>query len=433
MVWVLLSAAALLALAVLAFRHWAFLGRQKRIEEIVADIADARQPKSFSIYESPRFMRLGLRLEKIFVTQETLHRQVTEEQGHLRAILSSMVEGVMVVGPDHSIELANASLLRLFQLREDPVGKTILSALRNLAIDQLVEAAFQTHEPGSSEISQAGRVHLTASAVPIRSTAGVTRGVVVVFHDISRLRQLEEVRREFVANVSHELRTPLSVFQGYLENLIDAPELPREEVAAILDVMQRHSRRLNALLEDLLTLARLESRRDRMEFEPIPVPSFAAELLDDWKLKLDAKTLTTNLDISSELPVLRADRLRLHQVFGNLLDNAIRHTPEGGMITLSAKADAAAMHFSVEDNGVGIPEKDLPHIFERFYRVEKARSRSAGGTGLGLSIVKHIVQSHGGEIEARSTLRRGTRITLHLPLSPPESEERVQCVDGEGS
>lgn len=425
MAWDLLFTAALLALVLLGVRHWHFVRRQRAIEEIVADIAAERRPKGFAFYESPRFMRLGLELEKITQSRQALQKQAEAERFHLQAILSSMVEGVLVAGPDRVIQLANASLVSLFHLEEEPVGRTILGALRDPAVDRLVEATLQTGKPQTGEVAPSradgtAAVHLMASAVALAESGDRRRGAVVVFHDISRLRELEELRRELVANVSHELRTPLSVIQGYLENLMDQPELPREEVGAILRIMQRHSHRLNALVGDMLTLSRLEARSEALEFEAVSLPAFAAELLEDWKLKLQARRLTAELRLDPALPPLRADRFRLQQVFNNLLDNAVRYSPEGGTITLRATADAARTVVEVEDNGPGIPAADLPHIFERFYRVDKGRSREGGGTGLGLSIVKQILAGHGGTVGARSVPGQGTVIVLEFPQAPAE-------------
>jgi two-component system, OmpR family, phosphate regulon sensor histidine kinase PhoR len=420
---VLLIAIALAALIALGCRHWAFARRQRRIEQIIADIVAERQPASFSFYESPRFMRLGLNLETLFVRQQTLKQQIANEQFNLRAILSSMVEGVMVVGLDHTIQLANASLMSLFQLRDDPVGKSILTTLREAPIEELVSRAFATGEAQTSEISLSHHgltsgvaSHLTANAVMIEDANGKPRGAVVVFHDISRLRELEQVRREFVSNVSHELRTPLSIIHGYLENLADDPSLPREEVARILNVMQRHALRLKTLLDDLLTLGRLESRRDALNLEPINLHAFVEEIISDWQLKLARRHITARHSITPGLPPLPADRFRLQQVFNNLFDNAARYSR--GKLAVSANADETQIHICVEDDGPGIAPRDLPHIFERFYRADKARSREAGGTGLGLSIVKHIVAQHGGSVTAESVFGKGAAIMLHFPREP---------------
>ena len=198
--------------------------------------------------------------------------------------------------------------------------------------------------------------------------------VVNVFHDITRLRQLEEIRREFVANVSHELRTPLSIFQGYLETLMDAPEMEKAELTQILQVMSRHSQRLNALLEDLLTIARLESRQESLDRVELLLPPFLEQIGQDWQGKFSEKKVRLIMNAPADLLPLRVDPFRFEQVLNNLLENALKYTAEAGCITISASQADGATEVSVEDTGIGIPAADLPHIFERFYRVEKARS-----------------------------------------------------------
>jgi two-component system phosphate regulon sensor histidine kinase PhoR len=230
------------------------------------------------------------------------------------------------------------------------------------------------------------------------------------------LKQLEDVRREFVANVSHELRTPLSIFHGYLETILDSPDLPSEELLPILQVMRKHSLRLNALLEDLLILARLESRDECLHLERVDVPELVRDIVDDWELQSGQKKITIEIDCEPELPTMTADRLRMEQVLNNLIGNAIKYANQGGHVVVRVRRAGEALDLRVEDDGMGIPPADLPHIFERFYRADKARTREQGGTGLGLSIVKHIVQSHGGSVRAESTYGKGTSIILQLPL-----------------
>jgi two-component system phosphate regulon sensor histidine kinase PhoR len=242
------------------------------------------------------------------------------------------------------------------------------------------------------------------------------RGAVVVFHDITRIKQLEVVRQDFVANVSHELRTPLAIFRGYLETLADNPEMPREESQRILETMKRHSNRLNALVEDLLILTRLESRQMESEFSTIRVDAFFRQLVRDWGNRSNSGMVDITIDIPEELPTLDVDALRLEQVMFNLLENAVAYTNPPRRVVLSAGKHDGQMQIRVGDNGIGIPPTDLPHIFERFYRVDKGRSRTSGGTGLGLSIVKHIVQAHGGTVHAESEVGKGTTIVLCLPL-----------------
>jgi two-component system phosphate regulon sensor histidine kinase PhoR len=234
------------------------------------------------------------------------------------------------------------------------------------------------------------------------------------------------VRREFVSNVSHELRTPLAIFQGYLENLLENPDLPRAELAEVLGILQRHSTRLNLLVEDLLILARLESRSDALKLEAINAADFLRQIAADWKLRSGEKKITLRVEVAPELTTFCADRFRMEQVFNNLIDNAIKYSERGDEVVLIARKTAEEIQLSVEDNGPGVSSSDLPHIFERFYRVDKARSRSQGGTGLGLSIVKHIAQLHGGCVGAESTYGKGTRITVRLPVE----RERLRAQPG---
>ena len=235
----------------------------------------------------------------------------------------------------------------------------------------------------------------------------------------ARLRQLEEVRTEFVANVSHELRTPLSIFQGYTETLIDNPDMPPEDARPILEIMHRHSRRLNALVEDLLILARLESRDEKLHLAPLDVAKFLRESVTDWSLRSAEKQIALTADIAPGVRMISADAFRLEQVMGNLIENAIKYTNNGGRVTVHASVAEDGVEIRVEDTGLGIPAADVPRIFERFYRADKGRSREHGGTGLGLSIVKHIVLAHGGSVRAESEHGRGTRIIFRLPKTPP--------------
>src|SRR5205085_12401056 len=234
-------------------------------------------------------------------------------------------------------------------------------------------------------------------------------------HDISRLKQVDEIRRDFVANVSHELRTPLSIFHGNLETLLEAGDLDEKETRHIYEVMKRHSDRLNLLVNDLLSLARLESKEANLQLAEIRLPDFLEGVTRDWKKRLAGKNLQLELEIPDSFPTLRADERRLEEVVHNLLDNAVKYSHPNGRIVIKTAAPDQEIALSVCDEGVGIAAADLPRIFERFYRADRARSRELGGTGLGLSIVKHIAQLHGGRVEAESTLGQGTTIRILLP------------------
>jgi two-component system phosphate regulon sensor histidine kinase PhoR len=227
---------------------------------------------------------------------------------------------------------------------------------------------------------------------------------------------MDQVRRDFVANVSHELRTPLSILRGYIETLLDSPKTPREELTRILRVMERHSKRLELLVEDLLTLARLESGNLDLQLGTVDLSNFFQEMIRDWEKKLTSKQLNMIVDVPPDLSPIRVDRTRLQEAVYNLLDNAVKYSREHGEIRLSARQRDGEIELAVSDDGIGIAKEDLPRIFERFYRADKARSPDkVSGTGLGLAIVKHIAQLHGGRVEAESELEKGTIIRMVLP------------------
>ena len=395
-------------------RNW------ERLERVLGEVADGRPVGSVVFSDKAgHFARLTPLLDRLAAELANLRRQISREESNLQTILASMEEGVMVVDTQHVLRLVNPPFVSLFELRGDPRGQTVLHTLRETAFQDIVAAAFATGEPQTREVEMTGsrvKRHFAVHANPIRDETG-RAGAVVVFRDTTRLRQLEDVRREFVANVSHELRTPLSIFHGYVETLIESPAMDREDQAEVFGVLRRHSRRLNALIEDLLSLARLESHHEELHPEPIEVGEFVRTITADWEGKLAEKNIALSCDIGGGLPPLHADRLRLEQVFGNLLENAVKYTGDDGRITIRAQLDGPFIEFRVEDTGLGILPADVPHIFERFYRADKARSREHGGTGLGLSIVKHIVQSHGGTVSAESTYGKGTAIALRLPLA----------------
>ena len=398
--------------------YWKFHRYWRHLDRIIGDLAEGRQPSSFVFLGSNRFGKLARKLESLADEQKGIRKRIEEEKFNFEAILTSMAEGVLVVDNEHRIRLVNDSFCRLFQIRSDPRGQSILSAVREASIEEMIRATLAGGGPQAREISppQQPQSHFAANAVPLRDARGNIHGVVGVFHDISRLRQLEEVRREFVANVSHELRTPLSIFHGYLENLLDNLEMPRTEMEEILAIMRKHSLRLNALLEDLLIIARLESGRDKLDPGEIQPGPFIRDILKNWRLKLAERNIEATVEDAPGLPSMVADEFRMEQVLNNLLENAIKFTPEGGRIQINATVEDAHMVIRVADTGMGIPPADLPHVFEQFYRVEKARSREAGGTGLGLSIVKHIVGLHGGTVEAESVLGKGATVILRFPL-----------------
>jgi two-component system, OmpR family, phosphate regulon sensor histidine kinase PhoR len=326
-----------------------------------------------------------------------------------------MQDGLLVVDSGRRLILANETFRKLFALAEIPTGVPLLEIVRDPTLDRLIADALRSGEARQSELAVSDS-QIELNAVPTRNETGQTTGAVILFHDITRLKQLDQIRSDFVANVSHELRTPLSILRGYLETLREHPKLSRQESARILEVMERHSERLGLLVEDLLTLAQLESGNSNLQWSDLQLSELFASVMRDWENKFAKKRLKVIVDLPRDLPLMRADEARLRAVLDNLLDNAVKYSREHGEIRLQAGRRDDQMGLSVSDNGIGIGKADLPRIFERFYRVDKARSRELGGTGLGLAIVKHIAQLHGGRVEVESELGRGTTIRVLLPL-----------------
>jgi two-component system phosphate regulon sensor histidine kinase PhoR len=359
---------------------------------------------------------------------ETLRRSQSAEAANLRAILASMAEGVMVVDSAHIVRLANRPLLDLLDLRSAPEGVSVLQSVRDISFEEIVTDTLKNGEPRQAEVSLAHARpprHLALSATPIRQASGED-GVLLICRDVTRLKQLEDIRREFVANVSHELRTPLAIFQGYLENLLDNPDIPRPDLVEVLEILKRHSTRLNLLVEDLLDLTRLESRNETLCLEPIEPQALVSDVAIDWRLQAKEKRIQFSAECAGDTPEFDADAVRIEQVLNNLVENALKYTDAGGSVRLRVGPCAGGIEFRVEDTGAGIPPQDLPHIFERFYRADKARTREQGGTGLGLSIVKHITQLHGGTIRADSTYGKGTTVVVTIPSQIPSSASAAE-------
>ena len=408
-----------------------FLHRLGQIEAMVRAIDAGTKPDPFAVHGAPRFAPLAQILARVGREHQMLKHDILEQRFNLHAILASMVEGVVVVDASQVIRSMNDSFRAMFSLGTDPVGQTVVRATRQAALSDLIRAAAAGETVEAQEIAVAPpgshieERFLSVNAIPMRDEAGAVTGVVAVLHDVSRLRQLEDVRRQFVANVSHELRTPLSIFHGYLETLLEMPTLSRAQVKTYLQIMRKHSHRLEALLDDLLILARLESRTDALDLEPVALEPFLRNIMREWAPKLqDRKPV---IDVEPGLDTMEADPFRMEQVIGNLLENAIKYSPPGAEIAFRARTVEDRLELRVTDNGIGIPPADLPRVFERFYRVDKARGRDAGGTGLGLSIVKHIIGLHGGEVHAESTFGSGTSIVIRLPMRRPEGGVEVDA------
>jgi two-component system phosphate regulon sensor histidine kinase PhoR len=327
-----------------------------------------------------------------------------------------MIEGVVVLNSDQQVLFLNQTSIDLLHLpREKTIGKPLWKLTRHRQLLNAVERILSEDQPFQGELEWLVPEQKVLSLHGTQLPGAPLRGAVLVLNDITHVRQLERLRQEFVANVSHELKTPLATIQATVETLLNGAIRDPDHNVRFLQRVQENTERLHRLVLDLLSLGRLESGQEIMEPEILPLQVFLEDCLARQEDRAKAKGLTIEY-VPPEAPVLAlADPEALAHILDNLVDNSIKYTPGGGRITLSCFTSDTEAGFSVTDTGVGIPEKDLPRIFERFYRVDKARSRELGGTGLGLSIVKHLVQALSGRITATSTLGVGSSFTIHLP------------------
>jgi two-component system phosphate regulon sensor histidine kinase PhoR len=342
---------------------------------------------------------------------QKLFAAANSERGLLQAIVGSMTEAVLVLDRQHRIVLANPSFEQEFKSTalSGPDGKFLWETLRSADLQDLVERVIRENRTVAAEL-RIGLKSFDATAVPLK---GERNEIVVVLHDVTQLKALDKVKADLVTNVSHELRTPLTAIKGYAETLED--EVP-EPARRFLEIIRRHTDRLIALVNDLLVLSQLESGERQLETEPVDLAEVASDALKLLEKQIADKGLKAEILAAPGLTRVRADRFLLEQAFINLLDNAVKYTATGGIAVRLAPASPNQMRIEIADTGAGIPSESLGRIFERFYVVDKNRSRELGGTGLGLAIVKRIVLAHDGAVAVESGLGQGTVFTILLPV-----------------
>lgn len=344
-------------------------------------------------------------------------RIISEDKDKMKVVLSSVIEGIVAIDKEGRIILFNHALKNMIDCSSDRVlEKFHWEIIRNNQLNELLKETLQKGQALTREITlfspQEKIFH--ASANPLTEKNKVW-GAVVVLNDITEIKKLEKMRSEFVANVSHELRTPLTSIQGFVETLKEGAINDPEKAHYFLKIIEKQSDRLNNLIEDLLQLSKIESQEITMNLQSIDLRDLINKTISEFKKKIEQKDHKIKINISPQLPLVKADPEQIEVVFRNLLDNAVKYTPDGGEIYISALEKAENIYIEVTDNGIGVSAEHLPRIFERFYRANKDRSRKLGGTGLGLAIVKHIVQAHKGTIGVESKPGKGSKFFFTLP------------------
>ncbi|MDD3274519.1 MAG: ATP-binding protein [Candidatus Omnitrophica bacterium] len=360
--------------------------------------------------------RLASTLNKMAQDIEEKIREIATKNQHLEAIFNSMIEGVIVTDNKLKIISINHPIEGLFGIkRAEAEGKFFLEGIRNSKISELINEAMNSAKFLSQEVTLVMPEHkvFQANVSPIFEQNKVT-GSVTIIHDITEIRRLETMRRDFVANVSHELKTPLTSIKGFVETLLEGAIEDKENSIDFLKIIKNHTDRLNALINDLLDLSHIESKEVTLNNEKFSLSGLAFEVTAGFKSQAKKKGLKIISELPEGLEVL-ADKGKIEQVFANLISNAIKYNKENGSVRIYSEQMQDRVKIVIEDSGSGIPAKDLPRIFERFYRVDKARSRELGGTGLGLSIVKHIVELHSGTVGVESTEGLGSKFFFTLP------------------
>lgn len=345
-------------------------------------------------------------------------RIANEERSKLMAAFTSMNEGVLIINENDLIEFSSPVLSNMLAIQYGDVnGKTLMEAFRSVDLQKAFLEFKQLRANVSREIVL-GNIEPVILKVSISAAYGnpADEKTMIVFHDMTRLKKLEQIRMDFVANVTHEIRTPLTAIIGYLETIKSGAINNIEETTKFIDIILKQAERLNRLVEDLLTISNIEMKEMIINIENVPLRAAVNNVISLVEAKADSKNIIIDCNLREDSFLIKADRDKITQIFVNILDNAIKFTPEGGGISIAAGQSDDYVVVTITDTGIGIPKDEIQRLGERFYRVDKSRSRDLGGTGLGLSIVKHLMMAHGGKMKIESQLGKGTTVSLFFPI-----------------
>ncbi len=395
----------LLSLAGALIFGWWFARPVKQLNDLAGRAAEGDYSAKLFLDKNNVLGELAEHYNRMIERVRSSVDDLRSQKEELNCIIESMQPGLLVLDPEGRVCLYNESAQRILHVHEIK-SRLYWEVLRELPLWDTIQSVQRTGRNSKEEVEIDGSFYqvTTAHLPSINET-------VMVFHDITDIKSLERIKADFVTNVSHELRTPLTAIKGYAETI----EGVNQENIRYLDIIKRHTNRLISIVEDLLTLSQLEQVNTLAQKEPVDLETTIDHVLRMFESRIREKGLAVSKRVQPGLPVVHGDPLKLEQLFINLVDNAITYTEEG-TISIELRGHRSSVSVKVSDTGIGIPERHLPRIFERFYTVDKSRSRRLGGTGLGLSIVKHIVQLHGGSVEVRSAPGRGTDVTVRLPV-----------------
>lgn len=418
--------AVLVALSLSVVLAWVLFKRVieplNEINAVARDMARGNLDKELHIYSQDEIGNLARSINDMAIRLKNTITQITEEKNRIRAILYSMADGVIALDQSGRVLLINPPVEEIFGITQAASqGKNILGVIRNYDVEQMLKKALRMVKPLTQEVKvltpepKIFRFHAT----PLMGQEGIRTGVVILMRDITEQSKLEQMRTEFVANVSHELRTPLTSIKGFLETLMDGALDDPYAARHFLEIMSQETERLTRLIEDLMDLSKIEERRVVHRWQPVHLSDTIGRVLAMFQPQANEKGISISVDMPDGLPSVQGDPDMLAQVLINLVDNALKYTPNGGHVNVLAAQDEDRVRVDVKDTGIGIPPESLPRVFERFYRVDKARSRELGGIGVGLAIVKHIIKAHGGEVCVQSEPGKGSTFRFTLPLEQP--------------
>lgn len=410
--WKITGALLLLFFLAMLMAWYFSRGISKPVQEIVSatrKFADGNFDVKIFLRKKDELGEVATSFNNMVVQQKTMFDQLNNNREELRAILSSMKEGLVVIKPDGAVCLCNESFEELIGLTCKK-RKGYWEMLRIPGFDEYVKRAFRQSESFYEEVELDNQFYLVGFN---RMTKG--EKLVIIFRDITQFKQLERMKKDFVVNLTHELKTPLTAIKGFMETLVEEENI---EHTNYVDIIKRHTDRMNQIVSDLLVLSELEESNRNVDFEDLHLDEIVDNILNIFREKIKEKDLELNVEIQKNLPLIKGEKFKMEQMFINLLDNAVKYTEEGSVTVTMAENEAKDhIDLQVKNTGHPIPEKSLPRIFERFYVVDKSRSRKLGGTGLGLSIVKHVVLLHKGDISVENCKDQGTVFKIKLPLN----------------